>query len=69
MLTTIVHYHGQIITQYQIIYIVWNEPFIAADQVKLLVGRLRKKLAGHIADDPIETVRGFGYRYCAPGAA
>jgi DNA-binding response OmpR family regulator len=42
--------------------LVWDEPYTSRDQVKLLVGRLRRKLAG-VADAPeIETVRGSGYR-------
>ena len=40
---------------------------VSRDQVKLYVGYLRKKLSP--ADPqafPIETVRGFGYRYRKP---
>jgi len=36
--------------------------------VKLYIGYLRRKLEPTGADQaPIETVRGFGYRYTAPG--
>jgi DNA-binding response OmpR family regulator len=37
---------------------------VSGDQVKLYVGYLRKKLVPDAPDTaPIETVRGFGYRY------
>ena len=40
---------------------------VAPDQVKLYVSYLRKKLGpSHARAVPIETVRGFGYRYAAP---
>jgi DNA-binding response OmpR family regulator len=32
-------------------------------QVKLYIGYLRRKLVEACGEDPIETVRGFGYRY------
>jgi DNA-binding response OmpR family regulator len=40
---------------------------VSLDQVKLYVSYLRKKL-GQEAEgwQPIETVRGFGYRYVPP---
>jgi len=37
---------------------------VSEDQVKLYVGYLRKKLGTNAGtESPIETVRGFGYRY------
>jgi DNA-binding response OmpR family regulator len=57
----------QVLSADQIIDHVWGDGFTAQDQVKLLVGRLRRKLAGHLADGAIETVRGFGYRFNPPG--
>ena len=43
---------------------VWGgERGTSRDQVKLYVGYLRKKLARARPRTPIETVRGFGYRY------
>ncbi|MEO6497108.1 MAG: winged helix-turn-helix domain-containing protein [Solirubrobacteraceae bacterium] len=38
---------------------------VAGEQVKLYVGYLRRKLELVLSEDemPIETVRGFGYRY------
>jgi len=66
LLAAFVRHPGQVLSREQIIEQVWSEPYIAADQVKLLVGRLRRKLADHVAGDPIETVRGFGYRFTPP---
>jgi DNA-binding response OmpR family regulator len=35
--------------------------------VKLYVGYLRRKLGKHDGESPIETVRGFGYRFRPAG--
>jgi DNA-binding response OmpR family regulator len=41
---------------------VWRDPqAVSADQVRLYVGYLRRKLGPE--RERIETVRGFGYRY------
>jgi DNA-binding response OmpR family regulator len=58
----------QVLSGDQIVDLVWDDPFTAQDQVKLLVGRLRKKLGGPEAGE-IETVRGFGYRFTPPAGA
>jgi len=42
--------------------LVWDAPYTSRDQVKLLVGRLRRKLDPVAGAPAIETVRGFGYR-------
>jgi DNA-binding response OmpR family regulator len=45
---------------------VWNEEDIdSRDRVKLYVGYLRRKLLAVAGTEPIETVRGMGYRYNA----
>ena len=67
LLAALVRHSRQVLSPDQLIELVWGEPYIAADQVKLLVGRLRKKLDGPLAEDPIETIRGFGYRFTPPG--
>ena len=45
--------------------LVWGDPYgVSGDQVKLYVGYLRRKLVPDAPGDaPIETLRGFGYRY------
>jgi DNA-binding response OmpR family regulator len=66
LLAVLVRNAGQLLSGQQLVELVWGDHFASSDQVKLTVGRLRRKLAGHIEPDPIETVRGFGYRYRRP---
>jgi len=56
---------NRVLSRDQLLAIVWSDPYgVSGDQVKLYVGYLRKKLAPDApAATPIETVRGFGYRY------
>ncbi len=55
----------QVLSREQLLDMVWGDPYgVSGDQVKLYVGYLRKKLMPDAPDSaPIETVRGFGYRY------
>jgi len=48
--------------------LVWGDAYgVGGDQVKLYIGYLRRKLEPDSSQVvPIETVRGFGYRYTAP---
>ena len=65
LLTTFVRNPNQVLSHDQLLQLVWgNARGGAREQVKLYVGYLRRKL-GERADgeSPIETVRGFGYRY------
>jgi DNA-binding response OmpR family regulator len=63
LLAAFVRHPGQVLSGVQLVELVWGDPWTAPDQVKVAVGRLRRKLAAAAAGDPIETVRGFGYRY------
>lgn len=54
---------GQVLGQDQLLELVWGASGTSKDQVKLYVGYLRKKLRDAAGVEPIETVRGFGYRY------
>ena len=65
LLATFVQHPNQVLTREQLLELVWSDPYaVSGDQVKLYVGYLRKKLAPAApAETPIETVRGFGYRY------
>jgi DNA-binding response OmpR family regulator len=56
----------QVLSSERIVELVWQDPYTASDQVKLLVGRLRRKLEGPLEVQVIETVRGFGYRFNPP---
>lgn len=68
LLCAFVRHPGQILGHEQLLELAWGGAERAArDQVKLYVGYLRKKLRAHgLSDPPIETVRGFGYRYRPP---
>ena len=65
LLSAFVQNPNQVLSRDQLLELVWGDPYgVSGDQVKLYVGYLRRKL---VPDDPqtapIETVRGFGYRY------
>jgi DNA-binding response OmpR family regulator len=64
LLTTLVSNPNQVLSRDQLLELVWNDTSgLSGDQVKLYVGYLRRKLGGEGGETPIETVRGFGYRY------
>ncbi len=65
LLSAFVQHPNQVLTRDQLLELVWSDPYaVSGDQVKLYVGYLRRKLAPGAPDGtPIETVRGFGYRY------
>jgi DNA-binding response OmpR family regulator len=68
LLSTFVRHPRQVLSREQLLELVWGDAFgVGGDQVKLYVGYLRRKLDPAAPDAaPIETVRGFGYRYTAP---
>ena len=60
---------NQVLSQDQLLDLAWsNSSNASREQVKLYVGYLRRKLREAAQVEPLETVRGFGYRY-NPGAA
>jgi DNA-binding response OmpR family regulator len=65
LLSTFVQNPNQVLSRDQLLELVWGDPYgVSGDQVKLYVGYLRRKLVPDAPDEaPIETVRGFGYRY------
>jgi DNA-binding response OmpR family regulator len=65
LLSAFVQHPNQVLSRDQLLELVWGDPYgVSGDQVKLYVGYLRKKLVPDAPDTaPIETVRGFGYRY------
>jgi DNA-binding response OmpR family regulator len=67
LLSTFVRHPRQVLSREQLLELVWGDAFgVGGDQVKLYVGYLRRKLDPAAPDGvPIETVRGFGYRYNA----
>jgi DNA-binding response OmpR family regulator len=59
---------NQVLSADQLLAMAWGDSGFARDRVKIYVGYLRSKFreAG-VEDAPIETVRGFGYRYRPAG--
>jgi DNA-binding response OmpR family regulator len=69
LLSVFVRHPNQVLSHDQIRELVWGDNLATSrDEVKLYVGYLRRKLAPDApGGTPIETVRGFGYRYKTPG--
>jgi DNA-binding response OmpR family regulator len=65
LLSAFVRHPKQVLSRDQLLELVWGDAYgVSTDQVKLYVGYLRRKLDPDQPDRaPIETVRGFGYRY------
>ena len=68
LLAAFVRHPRQVLSREQLLELVWGDAYgVAGDQVKLYVGYLRRKLDPEEPERvPIETVRGFGYRYRPP---
>ena len=68
LLSAFVRHPRQVLSREQLLELVWRDSLgVSGDQVKLYVGYLRRKLDPDQPDSvPIETVRGFGYRYEPP---
>ncbi len=67
LLAAFVRHPNQVLSREQLLDLVWGDAYGASgDQVKLYVGYLRRKLDADAEGGPIETVRGFGYRYRPP---
>jgi DNA-binding response OmpR family regulator len=63
MLSTFAENPGLALSHGQLLDMVWGDRIRERDEVKLYVSYLRRKLAEAAAIDPVETVRGVGYRY------
>jgi DNA-binding response OmpR family regulator len=68
LLSAFVRNPRQVLSRGQLLELVWGNAYgVSGDQVKLYVGYLRRKLDPEQPERvPIETVRGFGYRYDPP---
>jgi DNA-binding response OmpR family regulator len=68
LLSAFVRNPNQVLSSEQLLEFVWGgRRGVSPDQVKLYVGYLRRKLdPAAPASTPIETMRGFGYRYRPP---
>ena len=68
LLEAFVRHPNQVLSQDQLLELAWEDPHaVSRDQVKLYVGYLRRKLGRRDGESPIETVRGFGYRFRPAG--
>ena len=65
LLATLVRHPSQVMSPEQLLELVWGDAYgTSRGQVKLYVSYLRHKLSPDAPDStPLETVRGFGYRY------
>jgi DNA-binding response OmpR family regulator len=63
LLAAFVRHPHQVLNHGQLVDLVWGASSASRDQVKLYIGYLRRKLRDAAGVEPIETVRGFGYRY------
>jgi len=64
LLTTFVDHPDHVLAADRLRELVWGGSETSRDEVKVYVGYLRRKLKEAASVEPIETVRGFGYRYC-----
>jgi DNA-binding response OmpR family regulator len=64
LLAAFVRNPNQVLSRDQLLELAWASSSNASrEQVKLYVGYLRRKLRDASGVEPLETVRGFGYRY------
>ena len=63
LLATFVRHAGEVLSARDLLRIVWGETGMPRERVKIYVGYLRSKFRDAGVEAPIETLRGFGYRY------
>lgn len=63
LLSTFVRQPDRVLAHDYLLDAVWGTRAALKSELKLYVSYLRRKLFGRTTDTPIETVRGFGYRY------
>ncbi|HSS32755.1 MAG TPA: response regulator transcription factor [Solirubrobacterales bacterium] len=63
LLVTLMRNRDRVVTQEQLLEDVWGNAGGDPRQVRLYVSYVRRKLQEAGAEEPIETVRGFGYRF------
>jgi DNA-binding response OmpR family regulator len=67
LLSTFVRHPGEVLSARELLQIVWGETGMPRERVKIYVGYLRNKFREAGVEAPIETLRGFGYRYRGAG--
>jgi DNA-binding response OmpR family regulator len=69
LLAVLARHPNQVLSHDQLLEMAWGDSANRSrQQVKLYIGYLRRKLSEAADRDPIETVRGFGYRYRPSGS-
>jgi DNA-binding response OmpR family regulator len=64
LLAALARHPNQVLSHDQLLEMAWGDATNRSrQQVKLYIGYVRRKLVDASGADPIETVRGFGYRY------
>src|SRR5437763_875682 len=63
LLLVFVRHADQVLSPEALLRLAWSDPRYPRARVKLYVGYLRKKFRQIGVEPPIDTVRGFGYRY------
>ena len=63
LLLILIERRGRVQSRPQLLELVWGDRIRERDEVKLYVSYLRRKLGAAADVDPVETVRGVGYRY------
>jgi DNA-binding response OmpR family regulator len=63
LLTAFVQAPDQVLSADHLLAAAWGDHEFSRDRVKIYVGYLRNKFRRQGVEAPIETVRGFGYRY------
>jgi len=69
LLTALVHHRGQVLAPEQLLKLAWDDELVPRERVKLYVGYLRRRFRDQGVELPVETVRGFGYRYRPPATS
>jgi DNA-binding response OmpR family regulator len=69
LLTALVRHRGQVLAPEQLLKLAWDDELVPRERVKLYVGYLRRRFRDQGIELPVETVRGFGYRYRPPATS
>jgi DNA-binding response OmpR family regulator len=69
LLSAFVQHPNQVLSADQLLELAWGESGFGRERVKIYVGYLRGKFRDVGVEAPIETIRGFGYRYRPPREA
>jgi DNA-binding response OmpR family regulator len=69
LLTALVQHRGRVLSAEQLLKLAWDDDRVPRERVKLYVGYLRSRFRDAGVELPVQTVRGFGYRYRPPAGS